>query len=245
MAGGDAPERLADVRRSYGLAALSHEDLSDAERADPLRVLRRWLEEAVADGRTPEPTAMVLATVRQPPPVAGGGAGVDAPTGGVTTPGAEVGADARVVLCKGVDDGVVFYTNRRSAKGDQLASTPVAAVVFHWPVLERQVRCRGRVHLLDDATSDEYFASRPRGSRLGAWASAQSQRVADRDELEARAAQVAARFAGTDVPRPPHWGGYRLVPDEVELWQGRPSRLHDRLLARRVSGGWDWVRLQP
>lgn len=214
---------LDEVRRSYQRAALDLGDLSTDDRSDPLAVVRRWLHEAVADGREPEPTAMVLATVDR----------------------VADGADARVVLCKQVDSGLVFYTNRRSAKGRQLAAAPLAAAVCHWPVLERQVRCRGRVVAVDDAASDRYFASRPRASRVGAWASSQSQPIDDRADLERQRSAVEQRFADTEVPRPPHWGGYRLVPDEIELWQGRPSRLHDRLLATRSADGWAWTRLQP
>lgn len=214
-------DALAGVRRSYEQSSLDRAGLSPAERADPLVVVRRWLDEAVEAGRDPEPTAMTLATV-----------GDGAP-------------DARVVLCKGIDDGVVFYTNHDSAKGRQLAARPVAAAVFLWSALERQLRLRGVVSRVDDATADRYFASRPRQSQLGAWASSQSQPITDRATLDARAEEVRRRFDGQQVPRPPGWGGYRLVPDEVELWQGRPSRLHDRLLAERTPDGWSWRRLQP
>lgn len=217
-------DRLADHRRSYDRGPLTLGDLGDAERAAPLRAVRRWLDEAIDDGRDPEPTAMVLATVTE--------------DGG--------GPDARVVLCKGIDEGLVFYTNGGSAKGRQLASDARAAVVLHWPALQRQVRCRGVVERLADELADEYFASRPRGSRLGAWASQQSAPITDRAALDEQTQAVAARFAGVeDVPRPEGWGGHRLVPDEVELWQGRPSRLHDRLLATRTDTGWTWTRLQP
>lgn len=209
---------LGHVRRAYRADALDLSDLSDAERDDPLRVVARWLAEAVARPDALEPTAMVLATA---------------------------GPDARVVLCKGVDDGLVFFTNRSSAKGRQLAQDPRAAAVLHWPLLERQVRVRGEVQLLADDASDAYFASRPRGSQLGAWASDQSAPTVDRAALETQAAEVAARFADTAVPRPPGWGGHRLVPHEVELWQGRPDRLHDRLLAVRSDTTWRWQRLQP
>lgn len=223
----DESAGLGQVRRSYERGSLDLGDLSEAERAHPLAALRRWLDEAVADGRDPEPTAMVLATV-----VTGAHGNVH-------------GADARVLLCKEVDHGVVFYSNRASAKGLQLASHERAAVVFHWAALERQVRVRGLVTTVDDAESDGYFASRPRESRIGAWASTQSAPIEDRATLERQAAVVAARYAEGDVPRPATWGGYRLVPDEVELWQGRPGRLHDRLLATRFEDGWRWGRLQP
>lgn len=200
-------------------------DLSEQERADPLRAVRRWLAQAVDAGAEVEPTAMTLATVRQ------------------TSDGAR--PDARVVLCKGIDHGLVFYTSRTSAKGTQLAALPSAAAVFLWATLERQVRVRGPVEVVGDDASDAYFASRPRGSKLGAWTSDQSRPVEDRAVIDARARQAAERFAGEEVPRPSDWGGYRLVPDELELWQGRPDRLHDRLLFTRTPTGWDATRLQP
>jgi pyridoxamine 5'-phosphate oxidase len=218
---------LADVRRPYHRDALLRSSLHDGERHDPLLAVRRWVDEAVAAHTEVEPNAMTLATV-------------DHDRDGATQP------DARVVLCKGIDTGLVFYTSRTSVKGRQLAATPVAAAVFLWTTLERQVRVRGRVEEVDDVVSDAYFASRPRGSRIGAWTSQQSAPVPDRAALEARADEVAARFDGDrDVPRPPTWGGYRLLPDSVELWQGRPDRLHDRLRWRREGDGWQLERLQP
>jgi pyridoxamine 5'-phosphate oxidase len=223
--GVDDADRLAAIRRRYDRGRLQREDLGAAELAAPVLAVRRWLAEAVEDGREAEPTAMVLATV--------------------DTSVEPSRADARVVLCKGVDDGVVFYSNRTSAKGRQLEGAPDAAVVFRWAALERQVRCRGPVTRLADERSDEYFATRPRGSQIGAWASSQSAPVADRAALDDQAAAAADRFDGREVPRPPAWGGYRLVPREVELWQGRPDRLHDRLLAVRTDDGWTWTRLQP
>ena len=218
-------DELAHVRRSYERAALDATALEDGEAQDPLRAVRRWLGEAVDAGSELEPTAMMLATVE-------------------TTPAGPL-PDARVVLCKGIDHGLVFYTRRTSTKGRQLAVAPVAAVTFLWTTLERQIRVRGRVELIDDATSDAYFASRPRGSQISAWSSDQSTPIADREALDAYAAAVAERFAQGPVPRPPRWGGYRLVPDAVELWQGRPNRLHDRLRWRRTDAGWNLDRLQP
>lgn len=190
---------------------------------DPLTWFRAWLDEAIAAG-IPEPTAVTLATV-----------------------GADGTPDARVVLLRGLDErGVTWFTNRRSAKGTQIAATPLAAVVAHWQPLERQVRLRGRVELLPDDESDAYFASRPRDSQLGAWASDQSQPIEDRGAFEAGVAEVETRFAGREVPRPAHWGGYLLRPVAVEFWQGRPARLHDRLrYDLDEDGGWGVTRLQP
>ncbi len=213
-------------RQDYHVGALAPEDVADG----PLRAVRGWLDEAIAAG-LPEPTAVTLATVDD-----------------------DGLPDARIVLLRGFDDrGAVWFTNRLSAKGRQLEQLPTAAVVAFWPLLERQVRLRGPVVPLSDAESDVYFASRPRGSQLGAWASAQSEPVADRDELQRRVAAVEARFAGREVPRPAHWGGYLLTPQVVEFWQGRASRLHDRVRCTRLPGGgpvhdpasWHLERLQP
>jgi pyridoxamine 5'-phosphate oxidase len=211
---------LAALRREYGSGVL-HED--DVVHARPLAEVRRWVAEAAA-AQVLEPTAATLATVD-----------VD----GVP--------DARVVLLRDVgDDGVRWYTNRASAKGRQLAANPVAAVVLFWPELERQVRLRGRVEDLSDEESDRYFAGRPRPSQVAAWASEQSAVVEGRAALDALAEAATRRFAALErVPRPPHWGGQLLRPDEVELWQGRQARLHDRLRWRRTGDGWHLERLQP
>ncbi len=211
-------ERLDHPRHDYRQGALSEQDVDP----DPLVQLRRWLDEAIA-AELDEPTAITLATVD-----------------------ASGMPDARVVLLRGMDErGVWWFTNRRSAKGRQVAANPVAALVAHWQPMERQVRLRGRVELLSDAESDAYFASRPRASRLGAWASDQSAPIADRDALERHVAGVEARFEGREVPRPDHWGGYLLRPDTVEFWQGRPARLHDRLVYTRADAGWALERRQP
>jgi len=185
----------------------------------PLVQFARWYEEAAA---VPQRDAMCLATVADGAP------------------------SARMVLLKGVDDrGLVFYTNHGSAKGRDVAANPAVALVFHWQPLGRQVRIVGWAERVGDADSDAYFATRERGSQLGAWASHQSTVLADRAELEARLAAVTARFADGPVPRPPWWGGYRVVPDAVELWQGRADRLHDRLRYLRGDGGWRVERLAP
>jgi pyridoxamine 5'-phosphate oxidase len=211
---------LPHVRREYGVSALR---ATDVEPGDPLGAVRRWIAEAVA-AEVLEPTAMTLATVD---------------TAGLP--------DARVVLLRGLDErGVWWYSNRNSAKGRQLADRPVAAVVLFWPLLERQVRLRGRVEHLPDEESDRYFSSRPRDSQLAAWASDQSAVVADRAALEAMAEAATRRFVELpEVPRPPHWGGELLRPDSIELWQGRQARLHDRLRWTRRVDGWRLERLQP
>jgi pyridoxamine 5'-phosphate oxidase len=152
----------------------------------------------------------------------------------------------RYVLLKDADErGFVFYTNRESRKGEELGRNPRAALAFLWPTLEVQVRVEGRVELVDDAESDAYFRSRPRGSQLGAWASQQSRPLPSREALERALADLDAAYAGREIPRPPHWGGYRLVPSRIELWYGRPSRLHDREVFVRDGDGWRHERLYP
>jgi pyridoxamine 5'-phosphate oxidase len=209
--------RLAALRKSYELAEL--DEAAAAEQ--PLHQFERWLEQAIA-AAVPEPNAMTLATV-----------------------GEDGRPSTRIVLVKGVDArGLVWYTNFESRKGRELAARPFAALQFHWVELERVVRIEGFVERVDDAQADAYYASRPLDSRLGAWASPQSQVIASRAVLVANAARCAARFA-LSPPRPPHWGGYRLLPDRWEFWQGRKSRLHDRLRYTLRDGSWLRERLAP
>ncbi len=207
---------LASLRRDYVAAGLAEEDLASTWHDQ----LARWFHEV---DRLDEPNAMVLATAT--------------PDGRPST---------RTVLLKGYDEhGLVFFTNRDSRKGHELAANPHASVLLPWHELQRQVIASGPVAPLPDAESDAYFASRPRDAQLGAWASQQSAVLTDRAALEAALAVVQERFEGRPVPRPPHWGGYRLAPDEVEFWQGRTARLHDRLRFRRTGSDWVVERLSP
>jgi pyridoxamine 5'-phosphate oxidase len=213
---------FADLRREYADQGLSEQDVA----ADPVEQFHRWLADAVAAG-LPEPNAMVLATAD-----------------------ADGQPSARTVLLKGVDArGFVWFTNYRSRKGRDLAANPRAALLFAWVGIERQVGVTGRVERVDPEESAAYFAQRPYGAQLGAWASEQSEVIPSRGWLEERVAAVAARYPeGRAVPMPPHWGGLRLVPESVEFWQGRTSRLHDRLRYRRDPGaasGWTLARLSP
>jgi pyridoxamine 5'-phosphate oxidase len=209
---------LAALRRDYALATLDERDVD----ADPIRQFERWFADAAA-ARVPEPNAMTLSTATRD---------------GVPS--------ARIVLLKGVDaNGFAFYTDYRSRLGAELAENPLAALTFLWKEIERQVRITGSVSRVSTQESDAYFRTRPPGSRLGAWASHQSAVLATREELEARVQDVIGRFPDGDVPLPPHWGGFRVAPDEIEFWQGRPDRLHDRLLYRRGERGWEISRLSP
>jgi pyridoxamine 5'-phosphate oxidase len=210
-------ERIAELRKSYERAELSEE----ASHADPLRQFDRWLTEAIT-AELPEPNAMTLATVAS-----------------------NLRPSTRVVLIKGYDErGIVWYTNYDSRKGQELAGNPFAALQFHWVELERVVRIEGRVEKISGEDSDAYYASRPLDSRIGAWASPQSQVIHGRSVLVANAAKYSAQFM-LNPPRPPHWGGFRLVPDRWEFWQGRKSRLHDRLRYSLVRGEWVRERLAP
>jgi pyridoxamine 5'-phosphate oxidase len=209
--------KIADIRSDYALKRLDENDVDP----DPFKQFHAWLAEAL-EAKLPEPTAMTLATVDE-----------------------EGSPSARIMLLKALDErGFVFYTNYESRKGHELAARPRAALTFFWMELQRQVRIEGRVEKVSAAESDEYFAIRPLGSRIGAWASTQSAVIASRPWLEARVKDAEAKY-GDNPPRPPHWGGYRVLPDWLEFWQGRQSRLHDRLAYTREASGWKLERLSP
>ncbi|ACA16562.1 pyridoxamine 5'-phosphate oxidase [Methylobacterium sp. 4-46] len=206
--------------RDDAVAALTNGDFT--ERTDPWALFTEWFEQA--QGSEPEdPNAMTLATA-----------------------GRDGLPDARIVLLKGLDaQGFVFYTNSRSAKGLELAENPQAALLFHWKSLRRQVRVRGAVGRVEDAEADAYFATRPRDSRIGAWASRQSEPLESRGALERAVAEAAARFGEDEVPRPPHWTGFRVTPVTIEFWQNGDFRLHDRVRFTRAGEGWERSRLFP
>ncbi|WP_291858483.1 pyridoxamine 5'-phosphate oxidase [Marinilabilia sp.] len=211
--------KYSDIRNNYERNRLHRDDLESA----PFRQFKNWLEEAIAAEDT-EPTAMSLATV-------------DA-TGQPTQ---------RIVLLKDVSDkGISFFTNYNSSKGCQLANNPKVSANFFWPVLERQVRWEGRVVKLPAVASDNYFASRPRESRIGAWASPQSEKISDDGLLVKRFQEFEQKFQGGEVPRPPHWGGYLIIPHQVEFWQGRPNRMHQRFVySCQRDGSWELAQLAP
>jgi pyridoxamine 5'-phosphate oxidase len=211
-----------EYARDYAAALAANGDETIFDRAEPIGLIVDWLADARAHEPN-DPNAMALATVD-----------------------ADGAPDSRMVLLKDIDArGLTFYSNAESAKGLQLSTRPVAALLFHWKTLRRQIRVRGVVEPVTAAEADAYFASRARESRIGAWASDQSRSLSDRSALEAAVARAAARFEGTEVPRPDHWTGWRVVPRSVEFWRDRPFRLHDRLRFDRDREGWARTRLQP
>jgi len=211
-------KNLADIRNDYSLRELSREKVD----SDPFTEFRIWMDEALGS-QVNEPTAMTLSTVAS-----------------------DGRPSSRVVLLKGYDSGgFLFFTNYNSRKGRELAENPYAAVNFFWPELERQVNISGRTSKVSAEESDEYFGSRPFTSRVGAWASNQSEIIDSRMTIMFKAAKLLVRYASGNVPRPPHWGGFRLVPDRFEFWQGRESRLHDRICYELKDNSWEIVRLSP
>jgi pyridoxamine 5'-phosphate oxidase len=210
-------QSIANIRNEYSLKGLHENDLD----ANPLKQFSKWFDEAVGSGLY-EPNAMVLSTVRNNRP------------------------SARIVLLKDLDAGFKFFTNYESSKGKDMESNPQVALTFFWKELERQVRIEGLVEKTSEDESDEYFATRPRGSQIGAWVSEQSEVIENREVIELKTKRYEEQFEGIVVPRPQHWGGYRLVPDYIEFWQGRPSRLHDRLVYKKIdSDNWLIERLSP
>lgn len=211
-------KKVADIRIDYGKDALLEENLAQ----NPIEQFEGWFQAAV-EADVHEVNAMTLSTVHEGQP------------------------SARIVLLKGFDErGFAFYTNYKSRKGQEMAANPKAALTFFWSTMERQVRIEGRIEKVSAEESDTYYQSRGRGSRLGAWASPQSETITDRDLLEERVKEVTERFAKQEsFPRPEYWGGYRLVPHYIEFWQGRQSRLHDRLVYELIEGDWMVKRLAP
>jgi pyridoxamine 5'-phosphate oxidase len=233
---------LADLRREYNLAGMRRADLA----SDPIVQFRKWFDQATG-ARTSGRIRKFVVRLYKSLLLMGGAEFIDLNAMTLATVDEHGNPSARIVLLKGLDQrGFIFYTNYNSRKGRELETNPKAALVFYWPDQERQVTIAGEVSKIPEAESDAYFASRPRGSQIAAWASDQSQVVQNRVELEAKWKSVEERFPGGKVPRPPHWGGYVLSPSRLEFWQGRPNRLHDRFRYTRTrSNDWTLERLSP
>ncbi|OOG73653.1 pyridoxamine 5'-phosphate oxidase [Algoriphagus sp. A40] len=210
--------KLSEIRKEYSIKSLDINDVS----FDPFHQFRVWLDEAI-DSEVPEVNAMCLSTI-----------------------GLNGFPNGRIVLLKEMDHGFVFFTNYESEKGQEIAENPKASLTFFWPELERQVRIMGELEKVKSDESDKYFHSRPMGSQIGAWTSPQSKEIADRKELEKKLEEMEKRFLAEPISRPLHWGGYRLMPFRIEFWQGRPSRLHDRICYKKQENGeWSIARLAP
>jgi pyridoxamine 5'-phosphate oxidase len=210
--------KLSDIRKEYTIKSLDFDDVSE----NPFDQFKIWLHEAI-DSKVPEVNAMCLSTI-----------------------GLNGFPNARIVLLKEMDHGFVFFTNYESEKGQEIKANPNASLTFFWPELERQVRIMGQIEKVSDQESDTYFLSRPKSSQIGAWTSPQSKVIADRAELNLRLEKMEERFSTEAITRPIHWGGYRLLPIKIEFWQGRPSRLHDRICYEKQSDGtWGISRLAP
>ncbi|MFN3996420.1 pyridoxamine 5'-phosphate oxidase [Algoriphagus sp.] len=210
--------KLSDIRKEYTIKSLDFNDVS----FDPFHQFKVWLDEAI-DSEVPEVNAMCLSTL-----------------------GLNGFPNGRIVLLKEMDHGFVFFTNYESEKGQEIEANPKASLTFFWPELERQVRVMGQIEKVSEQESDIYFHSRPKNSQIGAWTSPQSKVIADRSELNLRMEKMEERFSIEPITRPPHWGGFRLLPFKIEFWQGRPSRLHDRICYEKQEGGkWEISRLAP
>lgn len=210
--------KLSDIRKEYTIKSLDFNDVS----FDPFHQFKVWLDEAI-DSEVPEVNAMCLSTL-----------------------GLNGFPNARIVLLKEMDHGFVFFTNYESEKGQEIQANPKASLTFFWPELERQVRIMGQIEKISGTESDTYFNSRPIGSQIGAWTSPQSKTIANREELDARLEQMEKRFKTEPITRPVNWGGYRLIPIRIEFWQGRPSRLHDRICYKKQTDkNWEITRLAP